>query len=142
MDREDAAAIPWMAKLNRNPFPTKIVWHRAGAMHSRFYWLAIDKEDLNGNAEVRAELVQQTIALSPTGVTKLSIRLHDTMLDLDQEVTVKLAEEIVYQGTVPRTIGVLAETLAERGDPAAIFSAEITIPVAGKDETNSTAEGS
>ncbi|XZE52339.1 transglutaminase domain-containing protein [Planctomycetaceae bacterium SH139] len=142
MDREDAAAIPWMAEFNRNPFPTKIVWHRAGAMHSRFYWLAIDKEDLNGNAAVRAELAQQTITLSPTGVDKLSIRLHETMLDLDQEVTVKLADDIVFQGTVVRTIGVLAETLAERGDPAAIFSAEITIPVAGKDEANSTAEGS
>ena len=39
MDREDASAVPWMAKYTRNARPLKVVWLQDDVTHPRFYWL-------------------------------------------------------------------------------------------------------
>ena len=41
MDREDAIALPWMAKHTRNPIPERIVWKQSSVTHDRLYWLAV-----------------------------------------------------------------------------------------------------
>ena len=127
LDRKDAAAIPWMAKHTRNPYPRRIVWRQDS--HRRFYWLATRK--LQPGSVVRAELKGQTISLDPGDgdIKKLIIRLNDRMLDLDKPVTVmsKGNSEKIYTGRVIRSIATLAKTLAERGDPVSIFSGEIVL---------------
>ena len=35
MDREDKAALPWMAKFTRNPVPDRVVWKQSGTPHDR-----------------------------------------------------------------------------------------------------------
>ena len=42
MNREDASAVPWMAKFRRDPVPKKVVWHQDDVTHDRFYWLAVE----------------------------------------------------------------------------------------------------
>jgi hypothetical protein len=49
------------------------------------------------------------------------------MLDLDAPVVVAVEGAPRFSGQVPRTIATLARTLAERGDPRGIFSAEIVL---------------
>ena len=50
---------------------------------------------------------------------------NDKMLDLDKPVVVISKGKKIHQGKVIRTIGIMSKTLAERGDPASIFSGEI-----------------
>ncbi|MFM7134992.1 MAG: hypothetical protein ACKO0W_11820, partial [Planctomycetota bacterium] len=64
-----------------------------------------------------------------TGVERLGILLDDDMVDLDKRVRVVMGETTLFEGVVPRTIGTLAATLAERGDPSAIFSAAIEVAI-------------
>ena len=128
MDRQDAAALPWMARHTRDPLPTRIVWKQD--THARFYWLAVEK--LQPGAVVRADRKGQTIDLQGGGLSQLSIRANDRMLNLDEPVTVTSQGKQVYQGRLVRSIGTLATTLAERGDPASIFSAEIVVTLTEK----------
>ncbi len=126
VDGQDAAAIPWMAKHTRNPLPERIVWRREN--HARFYWLAAGR--VPGGAVVRATRKGQEIDLQAGADTELLVRVNDRMLDLDREVTVRSGGRELFKGRIERTIAMLARTLAERGDPAAIFSGEISVSMA------------
>jgi predicted peptidase len=130
MNRKDAIAIPWMAKFDRNPLPTRIVW-RQDKNQPRFYWLAT-KGEVKGGAVVQADLKAQSITLDPGDAQSLKIRLNDAMLDLDKPVTVTSGDKTLHKARLRRTIGTLAGTLAERGDPKSIFSAEIVVKLPAK----------
>ena len=54
------------------------------------------------------------------------------MVDLDQEVRVIRGDQVVFEGTVPRSREVIERTLAERGDPKGVFTAEIVVAPTGK----------
>ena len=62
-------------------------------------------------------------AWTPQG--ELSLRLDDSMLDLDREIVVVQADRELFRGIVRRTIGCLATTLVERNDPKGLFSAAV-----------------
>ena len=130
MDREDAVALPWMAKHTRNPIPTRIVWKQDDVRHGRFYWLAVDPETQGKRAEVVATRDGQTITLASEDTKRLTVLLNDHMLELDEPITIRSGTKTLYEGDVQRTIGVLARTLLERGDPGLMFSAEqaVTLP--------------
>ncbi len=129
MDREDALAIPWLAPRTRNLRQKTIVWVQDDVTHSRSYWLAVP-EPRRG---VRIDATQngQVIEVAASHSVQLSIRLDDTMLDLDQEVIVRQRGRVLFRGIVPRTISAVAKTLAERGDPRGVWSAEVTVDVPG-----------
>lgn len=127
MDREDRAAIPWMAKFTRNPLPDRIVWRQDDVRHRRFYWLALAEAQAAGRTEIRAERSGQKIELASEKITEATIRLNDAMLDLDRPVTIVFNGRQVYRGQLQRTIATLARTLAERGDPASLFPSEATV---------------
>lgn len=127
MDREDAVAIPWMAKFTRNPFPKRIVWKQDDVTHDRFYWLAIPADTQKAGDEIVATLKGQDVVLETAGRREISVRLNDHLLDLDQPVQVFFKEEQAASAVAPRTIATLAKTLAERGDPASMYSAEIVV---------------
>jgi hypothetical protein len=133
MDREDGAALPWMATHSRNLRPDKIVWVQDDVTHKRFYWLAVDK------ATARSRLVvsrrgQKIEILEARGVDALLLRLDDSMLDLDQTVTVSHGGETLYEGRPLRRRDVLARTLAERGDPTGVFCAEVSVQLPAQGE--------
>ena len=77
---------------------------------------------------VDAARAGQTITVTAAaGVPKLLIRLDDRLLDLDQPVRVAHGGKDVFVGAAPRTIGVMARTLAGRGDPGLMFDAEVEV---------------
>ena len=132
LNREDAAAVPWMAKRRRKLLPEKIVWKQDDVTHNRFYWLAVDKENRRARSEIVATLDGQTIDVSSKDVERLTVRLSDAMLDLDRPITITSGGKTLFAGTVKRTAGVLAKTLAERGDPKGMFRAEVTVELPSK----------
>jgi poly(3-hydroxybutyrate) depolymerase len=132
MDREDAAAVPWMAAHERDLRPERIVWLQDDVVHPRFYWLAVG--DPKARARIVASREGQRISVddwTPQG--ELRIRLDDDMLDLAEEVVVTTPGadggpgREVFRGRVPRTIETIVRTLLERDDPEGIFCAEIVL---------------
>ena len=127
MDRQDAEALPWMTKWTRNLHPAKIVWKQDDVVENRFYWLAIDPANIRPRAEVTATQSKQNIDVQSKDADSIFIRLNDSMLDLDAPVQITSGTISLHQGKLPRTIGVIAKTLEERGDPKGLFSAEIKV---------------
>ena len=126
MDREDAAALPWMAERTRDPRPKRIVWLQSSRTHWRFYWL-INPEPVAGSRVVVERDGQEIRILEAKGVESLIIRLDDSMLDLDRSVVVRRGDEVLFEGLVARDRKVIDATIFERGDPTAIYCAELTV---------------
>ncbi len=126
MDREDAAALPWMARHHRNPLPAKVVWKQDDVTHGRFYWLAVEDSQRRAGALVTAAVDGGQIELQATGVDEVRVRLHDALVDLDLPVRITAGGRVLAQGKAVRTIGTLSKTLEERGDRRLMFPAEMT----------------
>lgn len=127
MDLEDAEALPWMAKFRRNPWPEKIVWKQDDVVRNQFYWLEIDPAKMDGGALIRATRKGQRIDLECAGVREIRLLLRDDFIDLDLPIEVYWSGKKVFEGKVPRTPMVQAETLSRRGDPRLIFSARLVV---------------
>ena len=128
MDLEDRAALPWLAKFNRNSIPERVVWKQTGVPHDRSYWLAVPTSQMKPDSLVIAKRAGQTIEITAAEkVATLLIRLDDRMADLDQPITVTYAGKPLFTGTPARTIGVLCKTLNGRGDPNLTFNAEVSV---------------
>jgi hypothetical protein len=137
LDRQDAAAIPWMAKHVRNPFPKRIVWKQDDVTHARFYWLDVDSENRHGRTHIVATREGQTIDIqAPANVKRLTVRLNDAMIDFAQPIKITSAGKVRFEGRAERTVAVLAKTLAERGDSKAIFSSEVSVELAPIKDAN------
>jgi hypothetical protein len=129
MDLEDAVAVPWMAAFTRDPAPARVVWLQDDVPHEQFYWLAVPPAEAKKATKVVASVAGQAITLDVTGVGELFVRLSDALVDLDQPVTITEGATTLFTGPVPRTIGTLAKTVEERGDPALAFPAEVAVTV-------------
>ena len=127
MDREDASAVPWMAQFERNPAPQRVVWWQDDVTHDAFYWLSINQEQRQAGALVEAEIDRQTVHLATEQLEHVTIRLDDRLLDLDQPVRVEVDGQVVFEGTLPRTINNLAQTLQQRGDVGLMYSASLDV---------------
>lgn len=127
MDREDAAAVPWMAKFARKAWPKKLVWHQSGRTHERFYWLAVEKEEASKGRTVRVEVEGQKISVQAEGLKALTLRLSDELLDLDEEIVVVWDGAEVFRGKVERKVGAIFGSLQERLDVGAVATAEVRV---------------
>lgn len=129
MDGKDAEALPWMEKFARNPWPRRIVWLQGHVLHDRFYWLKIpDKTAAKTGAKIIAEVKEQTIQLDGDVPAKTEIRLSDSLLNLDQPVTIVVNGKKVFEEIIPRTASAIQKTLAERLDAPAAASAIWELP--------------
>jgi hypothetical protein len=126
MDREDASAVPWMAKNTRNARPQKVVWLQDDVTHPRFYWLAVDEPKPGQRLVVTRQGQEITIVEAPPSLA-VRILLDDTMLDLDKDVRVTQDGKELFAGRVPRSKAVIERTLQERFDPKAAFTAEVKV---------------
>jgi hypothetical protein len=132
MDRQDAEALPWMAKYARDPYPRRIVWKQDDVTHKSFYWLALPDDQVKGGTEIVAQREGQRITITTKDVTRVIVRLNDRMLDLDKPVTVLWADREVFNGKLVRAEPILAKTLSERGDRDLMFDAEIEVQAGTK----------
>ena len=127
LNREDAAAVPWMAKFTRNRYPDQIVWKQDDVTHGRFYWLAVSGEQREPRSEIRARRDGQQFEIEKCDVAAVTLRLNDDFVDLDQPIVVAVDGTVRFEGVVNRTIGMLGQTLEDRGDPTYMFSARIVV---------------
>ena len=128
MNRKDAEAVPWMAQLTRNPWPDKIFWHQSGRLHDRFYWLALPAGTAQPGLDIRAAVSHNTITIDAPDVARITLRLHDRLVDLDQPVKVVLNGKTVFEAKVTRQADTILKSLQQRADPysAAVALLEVT----------------
>jgi hypothetical protein len=130
MNREDASAVPWMAKYRRDSVPKKVVWHQDDVTHDQFYWLAVRPGQAKARSTVVASIDGQEIKVEKLeGVEELIVRLDDRLLDLDKPVKVMSGDKTLFEGVAPRTIANLQETLKGPCDPKLAFPAEVLVPI-------------
>ncbi|MFP6872699.1 MAG: hypothetical protein VCA55_04245 [Verrucomicrobiales bacterium] len=128
MNLEDRAAVPWMAQYSRRRLPEKIVWKQDNVTHGRSYWLALPAGQARGGQTIVVSREGQTFIVKDAGgVTELKILLNDAMIDFDLPVEVVAGGRTVFKGKAARSIRVIAETLAGRGDPGLVFNSSITV---------------
>lgn len=127
MDREDASAVPWMAKFRRNLRPERIVWLQDDVVHRRFYWLSVD--DAKPGERIVASRRQNTIRIDAAPANrKIVLLLDDDVVDLDRPIRVQRGDRIIHEGRCARTIDAMEATLGERGDVGGIFFAALPVP--------------
>jgi transglutaminase-like putative cysteine protease/predicted esterase len=127
MGGADKEALPWMAAYRRNPWPRRVVWLQDDVVHTRFYWLAVPREEAVAGRLVRASVDGQVITLDAPETKALTLRLDDELVDLDQPVVVRFADAEVFRGKVPRTREAIEQSLAERADPRSAATALLPI---------------
>ncbi|MEO1614836.1 MAG: transglutaminase domain-containing protein [Planctomycetota bacterium] len=127
MNRDDAVAVPWMAKHTRNPVPDKVVWVQDDVLHHHFYWLGVDADQAKKGTQIVASIKGQEIEIESKTADAVTIYLDDRLVDLDQPVTVRSGEKTLFSGHVQRRIGDLLQQLESRADPALCFSARIDL---------------
>lgn len=118
MNGKDKESVPWMAKHIRKPWPKKIVWVQDDVTHDRFYWIAIPPGTAKAGQRIAATVDGNTISLVgdvPHGVT---LHLSDTLVDLDQAVTVQVNGETVFSGKVDRSPATIVDNLRALPDVA------------------------
>ncbi|ELP34097.1 transglutaminase domain-containing protein [Rhodopirellula baltica] len=130
MDREDAVALPWMAKHTRNVTPSKIVWVQDDVTHSHFYWLGVEESSVKAGATIIATVEGQTIDLTSSDVNKMEVFLDDRFIDLDKPIQITSGGQTLFEGQVTRSLKTLAATFDERSDSELAFpsSVEVEMP--------------
>lgn len=126
MKLKDREVLPWFKKFTRQAWPKKIVWLQDDRTHSRLYWLGVDKSLAKERTKIVAEVEGQEIRVV-SEVSPIKLYLNDLLLDLSMPVKVKLNDQQVFEGMVPRTQAAIEASLADRLDVALIATAVLEI---------------
>ncbi|MDP7007955.1 MAG: transglutaminase domain-containing protein [Phycisphaerales bacterium] len=122
MHCKETVSFPWMATFERNPYPKKVVWVQDDVLHDKLYWLGVDEPV--ARSTIVASVDDQTITIHHSDVKKITIYLHDLLLDLDQPVVVQYKDQLLGTFKVVRDCSVIYKTLHH---PTNYYSASITI---------------
>ncbi len=127
MDREDRAAIPWLAQQVRRPFPQRVVWKQDDVTHDRFYWLGVSPGGAQAGSLVIASASGNTIRIEQAdGVERLQLWLSDALVDLEKPIRVEWQGRPVWEGRAQRTIAAMERSLNVR-DRTACASALVEV---------------
>lgn len=130
MNREDAVAVPWMLKFTRQAWPKSVTWYQDDIISNRFYWLSVDPAIAQKSQLIEAKCVGQKISIQSNAPNEITLRLSDSLLNLDQEVQVEWNGKQVFQGKVKRSAVAIDASLKERADPSTIATALLKIKMA------------
>lgn len=130
MNLQDAVAVPWMLKYTRKAWPKHITWLQDDIVSARFYWLAVPIAEAKGQQLIEAQCEKQKITIKSDAVKTLTLRLSDTLLSLDEEITVEWNGKVVFTGKAERSAAAINQSISERQDPGTIATAllEVKLP--------------
>lgn len=124
LDRQDAAALSWMAEWTRKPLPDRIVWYQDDVTHSEFYWLSVPASERKPGTRIVASRTGQQVRLEADGAGRVIVLWNDELADLDGSVVISQGDQSLFEGRVVRTMAAISRTLNQRGDPRLVFCAE------------------
>jgi predicted esterase len=118
MQNREAEAIPRMAPLRRSAWPKRVVWKQSGnALHTQLYWLQRDADAVRVDDVYTAHVDGQNIVIEAPASGKMTLRLSDALLDLDQPIRVSAGGKTIFDGKVSRTLSAINSSLQTREDP-------------------------
>ena len=127
MDLEDAAAVPWMAKYTRNPYPNKVVWVQGDVNKEYFYWLGVPVKEAKKGSKLIADIDGNTINIGECDYSKVRIYLNEKMVDLSQPVKVVHDGNTLFEGTVTPSDALRKKTLYTRNDLSYSFPCMVEV---------------
>lgn len=127
MQQADTAAISWMAKYERNPYPKTIVWQQEEVLRPSFYWITAPQSELARYKQVRLHVEGNTIYLDRCDYSQITLSLNDEIVNLDKPVKVVYQGKTLLSQKLPRTSYNLFNTLRQREDTQYAFPAQCTI---------------
>lgn len=127
MEQADTAAITWMTRYRRNPYPERIVWRQEEVVRLHFYWVSAPREELAHGKTLVVERKENEIHIETCDYSGCTIYLNDEMVDLDRPVTVYYQGKKVFKKKLKRTLVTLQNTIHERGDYRYMFPTEIKL---------------
>ena len=116
MDGVDAAAVPWMAKYVRNPYPKRVVWCQGDEMKEYFYWLGIPLSEAKKGSVLRADVAGNTVTIGECDYSKVRIYLNDKLVDLSKPVVVLHGGKTLFEGKPAVSEALRRTTLFTRND--------------------------
>ena len=122
MEREEAAALDWLAQFERNPHPKNIVWVQDDVLHNQFYWLGVD--DPKARTKIVASIEGQVVTIHESDVSRITVYLNDTMLDIDKPIVLKFKDKVLNTLHAQRDRAVIQKTLR---DPKDYYTAQVSI---------------
>jgi len=122
----------WIASHERNPRPRKFLWQPVLDWKKQFYWLWWDAPQRGAMFEVKVaddepNTIDIDILEGPRRVEGLRVLLGEPLVDLDEEVVVRVGGKERFRGVVPRTLSTLFLT-APRFDEHLLFDARVDLP--------------
>lgn len=129
MDLEDKAALPWMAKYKRNPYPKTVVWCQGDNGRAQFYWLGVPAAETKKGNVMRASINNNVVTITKCDYSQVTIYLNDQLANLDKTVKVVYKKKTLFKGKIPRTAENLQKSLEERGDPSYCFPAILKVNI-------------
>ena len=127
MDREDAAAVPWMAQYKRQAWPRHVIWQQEAVLRPDFYWLSAPRRELKRGMRVDATVEKNTINITRMDYSELTLYLSDELVNLRKPITVKIRGKRVFKGRVKPSADTYRQTLYERQDPRFAAPCKITV---------------
>jgi hypothetical protein len=127
MNGRDVEVLPWMAACTRNPWPQKVVWLQNEVTHDRFYWLELPPGIAKKDQLIRAGVQGQVITLESADVHNVILRLSDSLVNLDQPLTVVAGGKTAFSGMVSRSAPALHQSLEDRADPSSAACAQLNV---------------
>lgn len=113
----------FMLAKKRDPLPTRVLWEPSRSYKRHFYW--IKKDSGGGQVDVARDGNTFTVTGSSSGIT---ILLNEQMIKFDKPVVVKNDKgEELFNGLVPYSLTVLAETIDAKRDPNSWFCGAVDL---------------
>jgi hypothetical protein len=116
-----------IARYQRAPLPTKIVWQPALAWKQQFYWLWW--ENPRAKVIVEAELDREAGTCdvkADKAAFGISLLLNDELVDMQRELRVRFNGKEVWRGVPERSLDVLVAT-SVHGDEKLMFEALVPV---------------
>lgn len=129
MDRVDAAAVPWMAKYTRNPYPKKVVWCQGDVMKEYSYWLGIPLQEAKKGSMLTAKIDGNTITIEDCDYSKVRIFLNEKLVDLNEPVIVKHGDDTLFEGKLNPSETLRKKTLFTRNDLSYSFPCMVEVSI-------------
>ncbi len=135
MLRADTAAVAWMSRYSRNPWPHTIVWQQEEVVRQHFAWITAPSDELRRGQRVRLSVTDNVIDISECTYSRLTLWLADELVDLDRPVCVRLKEATIFRGKLQRTPATMRASLHCRGDIKRIATAQLTLRLSQEEHT-------
>lgn len=127
MDREDRAAIPWLAQYRRNPWPRHLVWQQEAVLKEHFYWVSVPSGEMQRGKRVELVVTGQTIEILHSDYSSLTLRLSPELLPLNGKIKVRYAGKTVFKGRLHLSPATYAHTLSLLQDPRMAAPVELKV---------------